>query len=152
MFITAVVIKKFGDKGFFYAMMGINLVAIVLHLVVPSVKQKIPDKLNRRSYGQAFRDFMRLFKNPLAVSRIPVFLFSGIITGFFSSFLYVIVEESLGIPKTTEENKKEIQEKTVFVMLGLGAAQIISGIIIGKLNQAYADKRMYLFQITTNIW
>jgi len=82
----------------------------------------------RDSVGESVKNFWHLLVSKDVRPLIPFLALTGINVAFFSGFLSTLIGSSLG---DVDNNTKS--KKTTYVFTTLGAAEICTGLVIGKI-------------------
>lgn len=83
----------------------------------------------RDNVGESVKNFWHLLVSKDVRPLIPFLCLTGINVAFFSGFLSTLIGSSLGAD--IDSNTKS--QKTTYVFTTLGAAEICTGLVIGKI-------------------
>lgn len=85
----------------------------------------------RDSVGESVKNFWHLLVSKDTRALLPFLTLTGINVAFFSGFLSTLITDSL--EPDVKDNVKS--QKTTYVFTTLGAAEICTGLVIGKITQ-----------------
>ena len=141
-FSAALLIRYFGQFQFYLVMSCTAFISFILfffvhELEIPKPSQKM---VSLKKELKNFYDF-------LIQKRIRPLLYymfaSGMTVGFYSGFIYILIQNSL--PTDTNE---QINEKTGFVLGTQGILELITGLVFGSFVDKYSKKKIaYLSNI-----
>ncbi|KAL4489931.1 hypothetical protein ABPG72_010830 [Tetrahymena utriculariae] len=148
--VAFILLKYFSQTLFMVFMTGIaGLGALMLFfyedIPIHLIKQSEIQLSQNSQYSYAFSETTRkrilkfkklLFSNEMQ-SYFSFFFMNGVAIAFYSSYLYIIIQISLGYSLDTaslnDQQKQDINVKTTYVFTVLGFSEILAATICGKL-------------------
>lgn len=88
----------------------------------------------RDTISESVGKFFKLLKSKDTRPLLPFLTLTGINVAFFSGFLHVLVEDSL-LKDDANISDSEKSAKTTYIFTTLGAAEICTGLVIGKITE-----------------
>lgn len=138
--LTLVVLENVTQFQYFIILFSIAIFFSLSFLILPSVEKKEQKKFTIKENYQKIRE---LLKNDRIKCLTVFFMTTGVCIGFYSAYLYLLVEKSLQSGLT----KSEVNVKTSYVFILLGISSFFAGLFCGKIAGKVSIFSLMIFSI-----